>query len=236
MPLDPLKIAIKGSTQDHLPIEDIIDGVVVLKDGGAAMVMMVSSVNFDLLSEREQGGLVFAYGGILNSLNFPIQIVIHSSAKDVGSYLKNLIETENVQMNPQLKERVSSYRKFIEETVKRNDVLSKSFFIAIPFSPLELGLKSASNQIIGSVIPALGKKKNEGLPFQKEYIVEKAKASLEPKRDHLIRLFSRLGLEIKQMGTKELIELFYKLYNEETASSQKVQNLNYAAPIVTTKK
>jgi len=84
MPQDPIKIAIKGSTQEHLPIEDIIDGIVILKDGGAAQVLQVSSVNFDLLSEREQGALVFAYGGILNSLNFPIQIMIHSTTKDVG--------------------------------------------------------------------------------------------------------------------------------------------------------
>jgi hypothetical protein len=234
MPLDPLKIAIKGSTQEHLPIEDIIDGIVILKDGGAAQVLQVSSVNFDLLSEREQGALVFAYGGILNSLNFPIQIMIHSTTKDVGVYLKNLVLAEEEQENSQLKERIASYRKFIEETVKRNDVLSKTFYVVVPFSPLELGLKSAGNQILGSVI---GRSKNSsGLPLQKEYIVEKAKASLSPKRDHLERLFSRLGLEIKTLDTKELIELFYKIYNEETSGIQKVASVNYLAPIVTTKK
>ena len=99
---------------------------------------------------------------------------------------------------------------------------------------MELGLKSAGNQILGSVI---GKSKgNSGLPFQKEYIVEKAKASLSPKRDHLERLFSRLGLEIKILDTKELIELFYRIYNEETAAVQKVASVNFTAPIVTTKK
>lgn len=234
MPVDPIKVAIKGSTQEHLPIEDIIDGIVILKDGGAAQVMQVSSVNFDLLSEREQGALVFAYGGILNSLSFPIQIMIHSTAKDVGVYLKNLIRAEEEQENMQLKGRIASYRKFIEETVKRNDVLSKTFYVIVPFSPMELGLKSAGNQILGSVI---GKSKsNSGLPFQKEYIVEKAKASLSPKKDHLERLFSRLGLEIKTLETKELIELFYKIYNEETSAVQKVTSVNFTAPVVTTKK
>jgi len=233
MPVDPLKVAIKGSTQEHLPIEDIIDGIVILKDGGAAQVMQISSVNFDLLSEREQGALVFAYGGILNSLNFPIQIMIHSTTKDVGVYLKNLIRAEEEQDNRQLKERIASYRKFIEETVKRNDVLSKTFYVIVPFSPMELGLKNAGNQILGSVI---GKKNNNaGLPFQKEYIVEKARASLGPKKDHLERLFSRLGLEVKILNTKELIELFYKIYNEETAAIQNVASLNYMSPVVTTK-
>ncbi len=235
MPIDTVRVAIKGSTQDHLPVEDIIDGIVILKDGGAAMVMQVSSVNFDLLSEKEQAALVFAYGGILNSLNFPIQILIHSTAKDVGVYLANLTQAEASQDNQLLKQRIASYRKFIEETVKRNDVLSKTFYLVVPFLPGELGLKTAGNQIIGSIIPN-AKKKDAGLPFQKEYIVEKAKASLEPKKDHLIRLFARLGLEVKPLNTKELIELLYKIYNEDSANSQKMQNINYTAPMVTTKK
>ncbi len=234
MPVDPLKIAIKGSTQDHLPVEDVIDNVVILKDGACAMVLQLSSVNFDLLSEREQTALVYAYGGILNSLNFPVQIIIHSTAKDVTSYLKNLKEAEERQLNPLVKERITSYRKFIEETVKKNDVLSKSFYIAIPFSLLELGIKSAPSQAVSLLLPNI--KKSQGLPFSKEYILEKAKASLMPKRDHLIRLFARLGLDIKPLNTKELINLFYRIYNEEVAANEKVQTLNYNSPVVSVKK
>jgi len=229
---DPLKIAIKGSTQDNLPIEDIVDGVVILKDGSASKVLQVSSVNFDLLSEREQSALVFAYGGILNSLNFPIQIVINSTTKDVGNYLNNLELAKNSQQNEKLKERIASYKKFVEETVKRNDVLSKTFYIVVPFSSLELGIKNAQKQIFNSINPI---KKEMELPYSKEYIVEKAKAALQPKEDHLVRLFSRLGLEIKALNTKELIELFYKIYNEDTSNNQKLQSVNYTAAAVTTK-
>jgi len=236
MTTDPLKIAIKGTTQDHLPIEDIIDGVVILKDGSAAIIMQISSVNFDLLSEREQSSLVSAYGGILNSLNFPIQIVIKSSTKDVGAYLKNLIEAENKQVNKLLKERIKSYRKFIEDTVKKNDVLSKSFYAVVKFSSIELGITKGGKQTITSLIPLpkVGQA-STGLPYPKSYILEKAKANLEPKRDHLIRLFSRLGLEIRPLTNKESIELFYKIYNEEVVVNQKLQTTNYQNPIVTTK-
>ena len=232
MAVDPLKIAIKGSTQEHLLLEDVVDGIAILKDGGAAMVLQVSSVNFDLLSEREQSALVFAYGGILNSLNFPIQIMISSTTKDVGNYLNNLELAKNSQQNDKLKERIASYKKFVEETVKRNDVLSKTFYVVIPFSSLELGLKNAQKQILGTFNPI---KKDNGLPFSKEYILEKAKAALEPKRDHLVRLFSRLGLEIQPLNTKEIIELFYKTYNEDVSNSQKLQNINYTAAAVTGK-
>lgn len=233
MPVDPLKIAIKGSTQEHLPIEDIVDGVILLKDGSCASVMQISSVNFDLLSEPEQSALVGAYGGILNSLNFPIQIVIRSSVKDVGSYLKRLIDAENKQNNPLLKERIKFYRKFVEDTVKRNDVLSKTFYVVVRFSTLELGLKSAGKFDYKSLLNP--QKKKTSLPFPKDYILEKAKASLEPKIDHLIRLFSRLGLEIKPLDNTKLIELFYKIYNEEIESSQKLENFDYNTPVVNTK-
>jgi hypothetical protein len=120
---------------------------VVLKDGSCAIVLRLSSVNFDLLSEREQAALVYAYGGILNSLNFPIQIVINSTAKDVSSYVARLREAEDKQNNQLLKTRISSYRRFIEEIVKKNDVLSKTFYVVIPFSSLELGIKSVGKQI-----------------------------------------------------------------------------------------
>jgi len=229
---DPLKLAIKGTTQEHLPIEDIIDGVIILKDGSAASVLKLSSVNFDLLSEQEQSALIGAYGGILNSLNFPIQIIIKSEAKDIGSYLKRLDEAEEKQVNPLLKERIKKYRKFIEEMIKRNDVLSKSFYVVAKFSAIELGIKSAGKQ---GLIGLVKKSKDIGLPYPKEYILEKAKASLEPKKDHLIRLFSRLGLEIIQLNTQELTELLYKAYNPKVSENQKLREVNYYSPLVTTK-
>lgn len=232
MAADPLKIAIKGTTQEHLPIEDVVDGMALMKDGSAAAIMQISSVNFDLLSEREQMALVYAYGGILNSLSFPIQILIRSNTKDVGTYLKNLKAAEEKQTNRLLKERIVNYRRFVEETVKKNDVLSKTFYVVVPFSTLELGIKQAPKQIAGSLI-GMKRVSKQGLPFEKSYILEKAKASLEPKVEHLIRLFSRLGLEIRRLNTKEIIELFYKIYNEETAKNQKLQDINFGAPLVT---
>jgi len=224
MPNDLLKIAIKGTTQDHLPIEDIVDNMVLLKDGSCAEVIQVSSVNFDLLADVEREALVYAYSGVLNSLNFSIQILIRSTTKDVSSYLKNLKEAELKQNNEKLKERIKSYAKFIEEIVKKNDVLSKSFYVVLPFSALELGLGAARNQIVGK----------KEMPYSKEYILEKAKASLAPKLDHIIRLLARLGLETKVLETKELINLFYQIYNESTGS-QKVQTLGFSEPLVRSK-
>jgi len=87
---DQTKIAIRASTQDHLEISDVKEGVVILKDGGSCLVLQISAINFNLLSEREQEAIIYAYGALLNSLSFPIQIVIRSQQKDIsGIYEKN---------------------------------------------------------------------------------------------------------------------------------------------------
>jgi len=206
--MDPAQIPVRASTQEHLPIEDIQNNLVILKDGSCAMVLKVSSLNFDLLSEKEQDAIMNAYGALLNSLSFPIQIVIRSQKKDISSYLEILKkQEEKTQTNPLLKNLISSYQKFVAEMVKKNNVLDKKFYVVIPFSSLELGVTSTLTSMI---------KPRKNLPYSKEYILQKAQLSLNPKRDHLIKLFSRIGLSAKQLETKELISLFYEIYNNES--------------------
>jgi len=199
--IDITKAAIRGSTQEHLEIAEILDDLVIMKDGSVAMVIAVSAVNFGLLSEKEQEAIIFAYAGLINSLNFSIQIVIRSQKKDISHYLQLLEAEETKQTNPLLKNQISGYRKFIADTVKENNVLDKKFYVVVPFSSLELGMTSS-----------LGKKKT-GLPLPKETIVERAKIALMPKKDHLLRQLGRLGLRAKQLTTEELIEVYYEIYN-----------------------
>jgi len=205
---DPAQIAIRATTQEQLPIEDIKENLVILKDGSAAMILSVSSVNFDLLSEREQEATIYAYGALLNSLTFPIQLVILSQKKDISSYL-DLLEKQEAQKasSPLLKNLINSYRKFVAEMVKKNNVLDKKFYVVIPFSALELGVTSSLTSLI---------KPGRALPFPKEHILQKALVSLVPKKDHLIKLFARLGLTAKQLESKELVKLFYEIYNGES--------------------
>jgi len=205
---DPAQIAIRATTQEQLPIEDIKENLVILKVGSAAMILSVSSVNFDLLSEREQEATIYAYGALLNSLTFPIQLVILSQKKDISSYL-DLLEKQEAQKasSPLLKNLINSYRKFVAEMVKKNNVLDKKFYVVIPFSALELGVTSSLTSLI---------KPGRALPFPKEHILQKALVSLVPKKDHLIKLFARLGLTAKQLESKELVKLFYEIYNGES--------------------
>lgn len=218
-------LPVRGSTQQAIPIEDIKDDLAILKDGSACLLLQTTALNFGLLSESEQDATIYAYAALLNSLTFPVQILIRSQRKDISSYLELLAGAEDTQTNPLLKKQIKKYRRFVEETVKKNNVLDKRFYIAIPFSSFELGIKQA----LGSTI--LPRKVK--LPFSKSYILQKAKTSLYPKRDHLIRQFSRIGLSGRQLTTHELISLFYEIYNPEIAEAQKVAiGAEYTAPMV----
>jgi len=219
--MDPAKIPIRASTQDHLNIEDIQDDLVILKDGSVCLVLQVAAVNFGLLSEQEQDATIFSYAGLLNSLTFSIQIIIKSQRKDISAYLKLLKKEEDGKENQVLKDRIQKYRYFVESTVRENNVLDKKFYIIIPFSSLELGVKGASGVF------------KKGLPYPKSYILEKAKIALSPKRDHLIRQFNRIGLKIEQLTTKKLIELFFKIYNPDSYGIQLITTSNeYETPLV----
>jgi hypothetical protein len=194
---------ITTSSQKFLPIADIAEDVVVYKDGGAAIVLESTSLNFGLLSEKEQQAVIAAYAALLNSLSFSIQILVRSQRKDISSYLIRLDEAAQKIENPKLKTLMNSYKNFVTETIKKKNVLGKRFFIVIPFSPLELGIAKS----------ALSIARKGPLPFPKAYVIKKAKVALYPKRDHLIRQARRLGLKLKQLSSNELIELFYDIYN-----------------------
>ena len=206
--MEAVKIAIKGTTQEHLEVADIRDDLVIMKDGSVALILQVSAVNFGLLSEKEQEAIIFAYAGLINSLNFSIQIVVRSQKKDVSHYLSLLEKEETKQTNPLLKEQIATYRQFIATTVKENNVLDKKFYVVIPFSSLELGVQASAGSVLGFT-----KKGAKGLPLPAATIVERAVVALVPKRDHLLRQLGRLGLRAKQLTTAELIELFYQIYN-----------------------
>jgi hypothetical protein len=201
---------IQSTTQEAIDVEDVTNNLILLKDGSAAMVIQIQSINFNLLSEDEQDAIIYSYAGMLNSLTFPIQILIRSQKKDISAYITLLEAQENRQLNPILKTRITHYREFIEKIVKERNVLDKKFYVVIPFFYTELGLSKSTVKGL-SPLP----QKRTGLPFDKTYIIQKALNSLEPKRDHLLRQFTHLNLNARQLSTQEIIRLLYTIYNPD---------------------
>lgn len=188
-----------NKTQEHITIADIKEDLLLLKDGGAALVLQTNAVNFGLLSEREQMAIIFSFGQMLNSLSYSIQIVIHSTRLDISSYVNLLDIAGQKQTNPLLSQMIGRYKQFIQATIKENEVLDKKFYIVIPLSGLEMGL---------------------GFKNQDER-VKKAKAMLVPRRDQITRQFNRIGLKSNQLTNIELVKLFFEVYNPPVNSQDK---------------
>src|SRR3990167_2448411 len=132
---------IKASTQEHLDIDDITEDLVISRDSHVAMVLSTTAVNFDILSEGEQDATIYAYGALLNSLSFPVEILIRSKKADISSYFAHLTEALQSQTNPDLKNQIQKYMEFIQSVVQQRTVLDKRFYLIITFSTLELGLR-----------------------------------------------------------------------------------------------
>lgn len=212
---------IRATTQEFLDIEDIVDDIVLLRDGSAALLLTTAAVNFGLLSEEEQDSLIYAYGSLINSLSFPLQIIVLSKRMDISSYIELITQEEDKASNPTIKQRLRTYREFIVSIVKENKVLEKKFFLVVPFSVLELGVKGA-----------MSSSKRKTLPYSKDYILSRAKTALYPKRDHLLRQLGRIGLKGRQVGTQELVELFYNIYNPTNTGEKLGEVTGYTKPIV----
>lgn len=198
------------STQEHLAFREIVDDLIVNKNGSVSMVIKTSAINFDLLAEYEQDNKIYAFAGLLNSLNFRIQILIRTKRIDITNYIDYLKSQKDKPMTEGLKRQLEIYTKFVQNLIVQNDVLDKSFFLVVPYSP---GL-----QLPGSSIFDSKKNKEEQLKYQQmqtEQLIEKAKIFLIPKRDHILKQLGKMGLFGHQLTTKELITEFYTIYNPE---------------------
>ncbi len=199
-----------ASTQDHLAIKDIRDDLVINKNGSVAMVIQTSAINFDLLAEYEQDNKILAFAGLLNSLNFRIQIMIRTKRIDITNYITYLQSQEKQAMSEGLKKQLNIYTRFVKNLIVQNNVLDKSFFIVVPYH---------SGSIVPSSTLIKGKKSKEeeekNLNIQTDQLIEKAKIFLFPKRDHILKQLGRMGLFGHQLTTKELITEFYTIYNPE---------------------
>ncbi|HAU98803.1 MAG: hypothetical protein UX04_C0002G0023 [Microgenomates group bacterium GW2011_GWF2_45_18] len=219
---------LSSTTQEFLDVLDITNNLVLLRDGTASMVMSASSVNFDLLSEEEQEAMIYTYAGILNSLSFPIQIVIRSQKKDISGYLGHLQETERGTHAPQKRAQIAQYREFVSTLVKERNILDKKFYLVISYQSSTL-----SSILPTSPFPFKKQKSTQESQINIPQLIEKAKTDLEPKRDHIISQLARIGIIVKQLNTQELIHIFYTIYNPGSSDGQIVESSKaYTSPVV----
>jgi hypothetical protein len=217
---------IKSTTQKFLDIHDVVNDLLILKDGATALIITVNAMNFGLLAEEEQDAIIYSYAGLLNSLNYPIEIVIKSQTKDVTKYLHLLDDELEVATSHTKRDWIKKYRAFVANLIKERNVLDKKFYVVIPATALEMGLLPPSTVIPGVSQPDLSS-------VERSVILDKAKEILDPKRDHLMSQFGRIGLIARQLTTQEIIQLFYLSYNPEAMEGQQIADTNsYTTPLV----
>ena len=207
------------STQQIVEIENIKDGTIILKNGALRRVLMVSGINFDLKSEEEQNVINYAYQGFLNTLDFSIQIMVHSRKLNIGAYLENLKEREDEENNELIKNQISEYAEFIKSFVQMNEITSKTFFVIVPYDPI--------------VMPTGGKKIMKTLGFSNKKTssvlnIEQQLSQLDQRTDHIVNGLNQLGLRAVILNDEELTEFFYNLYNPSAVEKKDIKLVNNA--------
>lgn len=202
---------IHASTQKFTEILDIQEDIVILSGGNACLVIEVTATNFALLSKQEQDTKIYSYASLLNSLSFPIEIMIRSKRLDISSYLKLLDNEANQTQNQMLGSQIRLYRDFVQQLVQVNTVLDKKFYLTLSYSSLEQGA--------GAATKIVGKKKNVSA---KEDFFLQAKTSLHSKADSLHSQLARLNLRAKTLAQEELVKLFYELFNGDTTETNQI--------------
>jgi type IV secretory pathway VirB4 component len=205
----------QNTTQNSLLISEIRDGIVIMSDSSFRAVIACKSINFDLMSSREREGVEFSYQNFLNALYFPVQIFIRSQRVDIGPYIDRLATIRRAQDNMLLNVLMDDYINFIDILSQEANIMDKSFFIVVPYFP-EGDLNSLKEQGKGFFGKIFAQPKTTATKIDKA-TYDKAKDELKNRVDSITSGLFQLGVKSVQLNTKELGELYYNMYNPDTA-------------------
>lgn len=223
-----------NSTQNTLQIAEIRDGIVIMNDGSFRSVVMVKSINFDLMSPQEKEAMEYSYQGFLNSLYFPIQIFIRSQKIDLQPYITKLDKIRSEHDNMLLAMLMEDYIGFMDELAQQTNIMDKKFYIVIPYFPhvdVQKAITQSKNFITGLV--NLFNSKEQRVVIN-EADLEKAKSELKNRVQAVLQGLMQCNIQALPLDTQELIELYYDTYNPDTATRQELKNFeDLTADIVT---
>jgi hypothetical protein len=203
------------ASQQFVPIKEIRDGVVVLKSGEIRAVLMASSVNLSLKSEDEQAAVLLQFENFLNTVDFDIQICIQSRARDMGPYIKVLEERLKVQQEDLMRIQIEEYIEYIRKLSQEVNLMSKHFFVIVSYT----GGGSVGSNLIDKFLPASKSKEDTAKQF------EEAKSQLDQRVAVVEQTLTRTGVRIVQLGTAELTELYFKVFNPGAKNTITAMNL-----------
>lgn len=200
-------MAIKAqTTQEFVPIKEIRQGIVVLKDNSLRSIVMASSLNFALKSAEEQQSIIYQFQNFLNSLDFTVQIFIQSRKLDIRPYIALLEGRLKEQVSDLMKIQTREYIEFVKKFTENSNIMTKTFFVVVPYSPAVITAGGISN--------AFGKKKTEAQGAEDRLVqFEEQRSQLEQRVGVVTQGLVRCGIRSVELGTEEIVELFYKIFN-----------------------
>jgi type IV secretory pathway VirB4 component len=197
-----------GSTQEILKFAEIRDNTIILKDGNLRQVVLCSSINFALKSDQEQTAIIYQYQNFLNSLTFPVQILMQSKKLDLSNYLANLEKIGNTQTNELLKVQTLDYVSFVKRLIELANIMDKRFYIIVPF-------------MVPPRAPGVSGKKEQKIVYSPEEF-QKYKTELEQRTQVIQAGLNGLSIRTATLNTQQIIELLYGVYNPEEANKEKI--------------
>ncbi|MBP9727915.1 MAG: hypothetical protein KBD27_00895 [Candidatus Moranbacteria bacterium] len=207
-----------SSTQKYVDVEELRDGIIILKSGALRSVLLVSSLNFDLKSSQEQEAIIAQYQSFLNSLDFPVQIVVQSRRFNIAPYMAQLDEQERQQENELLRFQIGEYKGFIKNLSEVSNIMSKFFYIVVPFAPAEDKAGGFLAKMTGIFSPARASN-------TKGELFETYKSQMLQRVDHVAQALSATGVRVTQLNTEEVIELLYNSYNPSLFTTTDLKNV-----------
>jgi hypothetical protein len=206
-----------AATQKFIDIAGIQEGVVILKNGGYRMIFAVSAVNFSLKSEEEQNSIIFQYQSFLNSLHFPVQVVMRSKRLDLNPYIKKINEAKDKQTSELIKMQTEDYIDFISQLINLANIMKKTFYVIVPYDPVSVQGPSILNRLF---------KKSEDSSDLKiaAPTFKRFKDELTQRASSVASGLGTMGLHCVQLSTEEIIELFYGIYNPGVADKERFSN------------
>lgn len=216
---------ISTSTQAHLRIAEIRDNILVLKNGGVRVILKTSSINFNLKSEDEQNSIIYSYQSFLNSLEFPIQILIRSKKLDIDNYIEQVKALGEKQQNELLKEQTMEYALYIQRLVEYADIMEKEFYVIVPYDP---GWVEATNKFQSFFARMAPKDSYTEIKHRRSEFNRLKKALLQ--RVNVVKSgLENCGLKVEELDTLGITEVFYKSYNPVTSRNQKLKDFDKLA-------
>ncbi len=204
------------STQSSLIINEIKDGIVIMKDGSLRSVVLTSAINFDLMSQAEQDGAEMAFQGFLNSLHFPVQIVIKSRKIDLDNYIDKLKKSRDEHDNPLLADLMEDYIANVQSLIEEVNIMDKQFFVVIPYFPMAEPGKTNIVQQLSTILKPANVVSVGAVDF------ENSKKELRQRVQLVANGLAQMGLRAIPLNTQELIDLYYTSYNPDVAAQQKL--------------